>query len=1102
VFDQWGYQFANDGTSGTGSYVNIGKGVGNKQWFAKRVRPVAATGILSSSHFPEQNQGNFLICNTIGFLGVLQHEVKYNGADITATEIEPIVVSSDPNFRPTDLEIGGDGALYVSDWSNAIIGHMQHNMRDPNRDHTHGRVYRVTAEGRPLLEPVKLKGRPIAEVCRAAFLAKENGTRYRGRLELSGRPTAEVVAALASWTKDLDPAKPAEAQALLECLWVHEEHRVPNGELLGRVFTAAEPRVRAAAIRTLGHWGEAVAGWQEKLLAAARDDSALVRAEAVKAATAFRGLAAAETIFEAAARPTDPELDAVLRYARGKVDVDAILREALAAKQPLSRAAGLYVLRNAGVEDLLKMDRTEAVCEAILSRPGAPTEALAEALAGLAQARGTDPVSLLLELIRERDAAGQPETLDALTRLLVAQPAAKLAVVRGPLEKLAAAAKAAATRQAAYAAWITADGSGDAAFVAASRGKESLRDLLAAIPRVADERLRGTLYPAVRPLLFELPSELAAEPGGAAFVQNGIQVDMFAPHPPNVALETLAKLEPKVSGIAPHIGLDVPQRTQPDGFALRFTGMLLVPTAGAYTFHLASDDGSRLYIDEKLVIDNDRLQGMREQQGKAELSAGAHAIVVTYFDHGGGDGLELSWSGPGLARQKIGPDRLAVGGGADTLHDAAIRALAAIPGHDADKFRDLAALVKAGRQRTSAITALRAIPAAAWAEKDIPELVDNVLGHLSGIPAALRTSGPALDAAALAKALAARLPAEQARAVDERLANLDVRVIAVGTVFERMIFDKERLVVQAGKPVEFRFTNTDSMPHNFVIVRPGALEEIGQAAEATARDADARDRQYVPKSDKVLLASRLLETGQTQTLAFEAPTAPGIYPYVCTYPGHWRRMFGALYVVPDLDAYQAAPDAYLARHPLELADPLLAAAGRNTEWTYEDLIADVKALPPGRSYEVGKRLFAAANCVGCHKLGNEGREVGPDLAGIEAARYTPEHVLRSICEPSHEIADKFRSHVFVLDSGRVVTGMILEETPSEVKVFVDPLARCEPAVVQTAEIDERSASPTSIMPKGLLNKLSREEILDLMAYVLAKGDRNHPLFANLSGQTP
>ncbi|MBC8291441.1 MAG: dehydrogenase, partial [Planctomycetes bacterium] len=81
VIDQWGYQFASDGTSGTGSYVNIGKGIGNKKWYQKRVRPVPATGLLSSSHFPPEHEGNFLICNAIGVLGVLQHKVNYNGAD-------------------------------------------------------------------------------------------------------------------------------------------------------------------------------------------------------------------------------------------------------------------------------------------------------------------------------------------------------------------------------------------------------------------------------------------------------------------------------------------------------------------------------------------------------------------------------------------------------------------------------------------------------------------------------------------------------------------------------------------------------------------------------------------------------------------------------------------------------------------------------------------------------------------------------------------------------------------------------------------------------------------------------------------------------------
>ena len=1093
VIDQWGYQFANDGTGGTGSYVSIGKGVGAKQWFQKRVRPVAATGILSSSHFPEKNQGNFLICNCIGFLGVLQHEVKYNGAEITATEVEPILVSSDPNFRPTDVEVAGDGALYVSDWSNAIVGHMQHNMRDPNRDHEHGRIYRVTAKDRPLLKALKLKGKPISEVCQA-FFAKENSTRYRARLELSGRETKDAVAAVASFAKGLDPAKPDHAQALLECLWVFEEHRVPNVDLLKVVFTVAEPRVRAAAIRTLGHWGEKIAEWEPTLVAAARDSSALVRAEAVKSAVSFEGLAAAEVIFEAASRPTDPELDVVLNYARGKINVDKLVQDSVASGKPLSKAAQTYALRNASVDDLLKLPRTEAVYEAILSRPNASAKGLRESLSGLAELRKSSSLPMLLTLIEERDANGQADSLGGLGQLLAEQPAAELKKVRGRIEDLSAKSKAAQTRQLGYATWIVADASGDAAFLSASKSKESLRDLLAAVPSISDGKLRGGLYDAVRSLMFELPPNLKAEAGGSSLAQAGIQVDYFHPNPPNVAVETLAKLKPQASGIVPEIVMNVPQQKEADAFALRFTGMISIPKAGKYTFFIASDDGSRIYLDDKLLVDNDRLQGMTEKSGTVQLTAGAHPIVVTYFDNGGGDGLEVAWSGPDFKKQKIAANQLSVGGGTETLHDVAIRSLAAIPGHEAEKFLDLASLVKADRHRTAAISVLRTIPEQHWAPKEVPGLVDNVVGYLSNIPARFRTAGPATEAIALAKSLSSKLPPAQAKAITDRLENLDVRVIAIGTVVERMIFDKEIIAVQAGKPVEFRFANTDNMPHNFAIVQPGSLEEIGLLAEATARDADAKDRHYVPKSDKVLLASRLLEPGQNQAISYEVPKAPGIYPYVCTYPGHWRRMYGALHVVENLEDYQANPEAYLAANPLPLRDELLKLLGRNTEWKYDDLIGDVKKLEHGRSFEVGKNLFKVANCVGCHKFNNEGRELGPDLTKIEPAKHTTDLLLRSILEPSKDIAEKFQSHSFVLNSGKVVTGMIVEETATQVKVLVDPLAKGEPAVFQKSDIDERSKSKVSIMPQGLLNKLTREEILDLLTYVFAKGDKKHPLF--------
>ncbi len=1095
VFDQWGYQFANDGTGGTGSYVNIGKGVGNKQWFKMRVRPVAATGLLSSSHFPEQNQGNFLICNCIGFLGVLQHEIKYNGADITAEEIEPILVSSDPNFRPTDVEIGGDGALYVSDWSNAIIGHMQHNMRDPNRDHEHGRIYRVTAKDRPLLKPVKLIGKPIAEVCQA-FYGKENGTRYRARLELSGRDSGDVTSYLNQWTSQLNPKQPADAQAMLESLWTYEEHRVPNFDLINRLQTADEPRVRAAAVRTLGHWAqraEAEGQWVPVLLGAARDDSALVRAEAVKSAVNFTGQMVAEVIFEVAIRPQDPELETVLKYARGQVDVNRLLREAIQAGRPLSDAALQYALQNADVQDLAKLPRTEPVCEAMLTRTNASTEILRDALTSLATLRKTSSLPLMLKLMEERDAAGQADTLGGLTQLLVEQPASELKPFQNQIKQLALEAKQAPTRRLAFAAWMLADPKSDAAYMAATKQMQSLRDWLMAIALVKDEVLKQHLYPLVSSLAFELPSGL--NKADQALTQSGIKVDYYSPNPPNVALETLAGLTPQASGIATEITMNVPQCLTRDAFALRFTGVIDVPVSGDYTFFVASDDGSRLYVDDQLLINNDALQGMNELSGAVKLLAGPHRLAVTYFDNGGNDGFEVAWAGPNFAKRKIAPESLFTSEDTGSIHDVAIAVLASLPGHEADKFNDLSALMKAGKSPEATITALQTLPESAWSAKALPGLVDQLVGYLTSLPASLRTSGAAVTATTLAKSMSSKLPKEQADAIANRLQNLDVRVIAIGTVEERMIYDKESIVVEAGKPVEFRFSNTDNMPHNFAIVAIGALEEIGLLSDSTAQDADAKDRHFIPKSDKVLVGSRLLAPGESQAIAFDVPKTPGIYPYVCTYPGHWRRMFGALYVVEDLQQYQANPEKYLADHPMEVRDELLNSRGRNTQWKYDDLITDVTKLPAGRSFEVGKSLFKAANCIACHKLGGEGREFGPDIATLDAKRLTPEALLRSLIEPSAEINEKFQSHAFVLSSGSVVTGMIVGETPDSYQVLSDPMAKAEPTVIAKDDIDEEAKSTVSIMPQGLLDRLTREEILDLFAYLVAKGSREHALFS-------
>lgn len=1093
-FDKWGYQFANDGTSGTGSYVNIGKGVNNKKWFEKRVRPVSATASLSSSHFPDSFQNNFLVCNCIGFLGVLQHKVQYHGADITATEVEPIVVSSDANFRPTDLEVGGDGALYVSDWANALIGHMQHNMRDPNRDESHGRIYRITAKGRPLLEPVKLIGKPIPEVLNA-FLSKENGVRYRARIELSSRDSKDVAAAVAEFAKDRDIQQQKDAQALLECLWVLEEHRLPHAELLTKVAEAQEPKVRAAAIRTLGHWGSVVENWKPLLLNAAADESALVRAEAVKAAVSFEEATAAEVIFSAATSALDPEMEAVLAYAKSKVNVDSAIQQAIASGNPLSPGAYEYALLNAKVSDLLQLKRTKEVYQAILKRKNVDAASLSETVTGLAKLQGTTPAKLLISLMTERDAAGAADSLNDLGRMLTAEPAADLKALQHPVETLAVKGKTAVGRQLGFAAWIAAEKNGAAAFYAASKSKDSLKDLLAGVPRLASTELKASLYPDVRTLMFELPPNLEAESRSTALQEPGIHVDYYYPSASNVALETLDKMKPQASGIVPEIVMNVPQLKQRDKFALKFTGNITVPKTGKYTFFIASDDGSRIYLDDKLLVNHDGLHGMTEKNASVDLQAGSHALVVTYFDNGGGDGLSVAWAGPGFKKQKIAASSLSVGTQANSIHDVAIRSLGAIPGNEAQLFHDMADLMKAGRHRHSAVGVLANLPQQHWAPERLPVLADNLVGFLSEIPARSRTSGIAVTATELTKKLAAVLPADAAQDVLQRLQNLDVRVIAIGTVPARMIYDKERIVVQAGRPVEFRFSNIDHMPHNFAVVQPGFMADIGELAEATARDADAKDRHYVPTSDKVLLASRLLEPGQNQAISWTAPEQPGVYPYVCTYPGHWRRMFGAMYVVADVDAYMTDPAGYAAANKLETKDELLSYLGRNTEWKLTDLQDEVLHLEHrSNSFDVGEKLFSVASCIGCHKMNDKGANVGPDLTKLPP-EYRPVDVLLHMLEPSKKIDKKYQSNLFILTSGRVVNGLVLKEDATTVQVIDNPTSPDRVRTLNKADIDEREVSNISIMPKGVLNKLTREEILDLLAYVVSKGDRKSKLFA-------
>jgi mono/diheme cytochrome c family protein len=240
---------------------------------------------VSSRHFPDEVQGDVLINNNIGFLGTKQHRMIDQDPGFSSEFRQNLIISKDLNFRPTDLEFAPDGSLYIVDWQNALIGHMQHSARDPNRDHAHGRIYRVTYPSRPLVKPAKINGASILQLLENLKLP-EYRSRYRTRRELRGRDSEQVVKATLKWVDALP--KEADERLKLEALWVTWGAKQTDFGLLRKLLESSDHRIRAAAVRVLRFNMDKnpFFGNRKKLLMkAANDVHGRVRMEAVVAAS-------------------------------------------------------------------------------------------------------------------------------------------------------------------------------------------------------------------------------------------------------------------------------------------------------------------------------------------------------------------------------------------------------------------------------------------------------------------------------------------------------------------------------------------------------------------------------------------------------------------------------------------------------------------------------------------------------------------------------------------------------------------------------------------------------------------------------------------------
>lgn len=269
-----------------------------------RVRPTSGLEFISSRHFPDEVQGDMLINNTIGFLGTKEHIMQENGTGYSTKHRQDLLVSEDRNFRPVDMEFAPDGSLYIVDWHNVLIGHMQHNVRDPLRDHSHGRIYRITYPSRPLVKPAKIDGASVDQLLNNLKLP-EYRTRYRTRRELRGRPVNQVLTQITSWTAKLDKKDPKYEHHLLEALWVSWGLNKVDQKLLRQLLKAKDYRARAAAVRVLRYTGHQVADQTNLLMQAAADVHGRVRLEAIVTASWLGKDKGLPIVLEAGKKPLD-----------------------------------------------------------------------------------------------------------------------------------------------------------------------------------------------------------------------------------------------------------------------------------------------------------------------------------------------------------------------------------------------------------------------------------------------------------------------------------------------------------------------------------------------------------------------------------------------------------------------------------------------------------------------------------------------------------------------------------------------------------------------------------------------------------------------------
>lgn len=905
IFDRWGNDFVTDATGNNnywGPAISVridGAGAklpGIKNFWPNPSRPCPGTGILSSSAWPKEFDGNFLNLNVIGMQGIFRATIEEDGSGIKGVSKEHFLSSSDPNFRPTAVNVGPDGAVYVADWANAIIGHMQHHLRDPVRDHQHGRLYRVTYEGKTIPRPA-IAGQPIDKLL-DLLKAHEDGTRELAKVELGRHDTTKVMAALDRWIAGLDPQDPEYQHHLTEALWTKQWHNVVDTALLKKQLRSPDHRARAAATNVLCYQRDRVADALALLKVQVTDEHPRVRLEAVRALSYFEQWEAADIALLAEPMPKDSYLDYVLKATMRQLE--RWWKPAIAEGKPIAKdnPAGLnFILASVPTPALAKLPPSEGVWQAMFARSDAPLAMRQQALASLAKKRGTTPLATLLDLMQPLLKDGG-KALDDACSLLVQQPAADLAKGRETVAWLTRNGQPTGARHAGIAALMIADGRIDGQWHAAGNEPSALIDRLAAVALIPDAALRATASARIMPLLGAWPADLTPALGTSkAATARYVRIQL-----PHQGTLTLAEVE-VVSG-----GVNIAGRgkarqssTAYGGEAQRAIDGKTDGAFGAGTSTHTNENEDKPWWEVDLgaahAIESVKLWNRTDD----DLGKRLDQFQVVLLDDGR---KEVGRSGGNAAPSPSATVTLAQDA-AGALRRAAIRA-ALVAGDAATVAGALQDLIATGDQVTAASDGLRTLGKGAWVAAKAGPAVAGIAAWVRALPVEGRTAPEVQRVLETGGQLAGLLSGDEAAKAMSDLSSLSVRVIVVKTVREQMRYDVNRLVVEAGRPFAIELVNEDMMPHNLVVVTPGSRQEIALLAQVMPIDKpDKLGRIFVPENPKVLAATRMINPSQRELLMVPALTE-GAYDYVCTFPGHWTIMWGTLMVTKDQELLKNA----------------------------------------------------------------------------------------------------------------------------------------------------------------------------------------------------